>query len=318
VRIVVTGGAGFIGSTLVDRLLAEGHDTTAVDDLSTGRMANLARARDRSRPGGARFRFVRADVAGPDAVDIIAREAPEVICHLAAQPSVRLSVAAPAADAHTNVTGTVTVLEAARRAGVRKVVFASSGGSIYGDRGTTAVTERAALAPACPYAAAKVAGEYYLTAFRTMYGLQTTALALANVYGPRQDPTGEAGVIALFTAALLAGRRTQVFGDGRAVRDYLYVDDAVDAFVRALGPAADGRRLNIGTGVGTSVLTLRSRLAELTGVTEAPEHLPARTGEVAYNVLDPSAARRALGWQPFTDLAEGTALTVQALRGTGS
>ncbi|MCW2725816.1 MAG: NAD-dependent epimerase/dehydratase [Frankiales bacterium] len=310
-RVLVTGVAGFIGSHLTDRLLAEGHEVVGLDDLSAGALVNLTEARRAKE-----FRFSRFDVADPALSDLVAHERPEVVCHLAAQMDVRKSVADPTYDARVNVLGTVNVLEASRRAGVRKVVFASSGGTIYGQPAKLPVGERAGLMPCSPYGAAKAAAETYLATYGRLYGLDWTSLALGNVYGPRQDPHGEAGVVAIFARALLAGRPTLVFGDGTAERDYVYVDDVVDAFVRALGEAGRCRRLNVGTGVGTTVRGLHTLLAEAVGTPDTPEFRPARRGELQAITLENGGIRRALGWEPFTSLSDGLRSTVDWVRGT--
>jgi UDP-glucose 4-epimerase len=231
--------------------------------------------------------------------------------------SVRISVADPARDVATNVLGTVHVLEGARRGGARKLVFASSGGSIYGSPARLPVSERFAVAPASPYAAGKAAGELYLGAWRQMYGLTFTSLALGNVYGPRQDPHGEAGVVAIFCGSMLAGEPTRVYGDGRQTRDYVYVDDVVDAFVRALS-GGDGRRFNIGTGRQTTDIELHSLVAAACGAPDTPAHAPARIGDLRAIALDPTAARGGLGWTPFTPLPEGVARTVAWFRAGAS
>lgn len=309
-RVLVTGAAGFIGSNLVDRALAEGHDIVAVDDLSRGRLENLEDARqvNASRPGA--FTFVRHDITEPDFRDVAVAARPEVICHLAAQIDVRVSVADPLLDARLNVLGTINVLEAAVAAGVRKVVFTSSGGSIYGTPAQLPVSERAKVAPESPYAASKVAGEIYLGTYRALHGLDYTSLALGNVYGPRQDPHGEAGVVAMFASAFRDGRPTTIYGDGTSTRDYVYVDDVVDAFVRALQPAfASGRRLNIGTGVQTSVRELHSLMARLSDCPDEPATGAARKGELQAIALDNSAARGA-GWVPWTSMEFGAASTI--------
>ena len=304
-RILVTGAAGFIGSHLVDRLLADGHEVSGLDDLSTGSLGNLAAAR---RAGG--FAFSRFDLTADSLAELVVRARPEVVCHLAAQMDVRKSVADPMHDTRTNVLGTVNLLEACVRAGVGKVVFASSGGTIYGQPTVLPVTERAALRPTSPYGAAKVAGETYLGAYRALHGLGFTSLALGNVYGPRQDPHGEAGVVAIFAQALLAGRGTTVFGDGSSSRDYVHVDDVVEAFVGVLGPVGDGRRFNVGTGLGTTVRALHTLLAAATGGPDEPVHAPARLGELQAITLDSSVLRRATGWEPATPLVAGLADTV--------
>ncbi len=308
-RVLVTGAAGFVGSHLVDRLVADGHRVTGLDDLSTGKLANLAEAR---RSKG--FGFHRFDVTSGDLLELVARDAPDVVCHLAAQMDVRKSVADPLHDTRTNVLGTVNVLEACVRAGVRRVLFASSGGTVYGEPDRLPVTERAALHPASPYGAAKVAGETYLDAYRRLHGLQGVSLRLGNVYGPRQDPHGEAGVVTIFARALLGGKATRIFGDGSSSRDYVHVDDVVDAFLRCLGGKGDGRRLNIGSGVRTTVRELHTLVAKAAGAPDAPDFAPRRPGELQAIVLDSGAARRALGWEPSADLAEGIAQTVAWVR----
>jgi UDP-glucose 4-epimerase len=312
VRVLVTGAAGFVGSHLVDRLVADGHHVTGLDDLSTGTLANLAEAR-RSKA----FGFHRFDITSGDLARLVERDRPDVVCHLAAQMDVRKSVADPLHDTRTNVLGTVNVLDACVRASVGRVLFASSGGTVYGQPTALPVTERAALHPTSPYGAAKVAGETYLSAYQALHGLPGVSLRLGNVYGPRQDPHGEAGVVAIFARALLSGKPTRVFGDGRSSRDYVHVDDVVDAFVRCLGGRADGRRLNVGTGTATTVRALHALVAAAAGAPDAPEFAPVRPGELHAVALDSSAARRALGWEPVADLAEGIAQTVGWVRASG-
>jgi UDP-glucose 4-epimerase len=307
-RVLVTGGAGFIGSCVVDRLLARGDEVTVVDDLSRGRLANLADAGDR-------VDFIRGDVVDPGLAAIVATAAPEVIFHLAAQIDVRKSVQDPAGDARTNILGTINVAEAARAAGARKIVFTSSGGSIYGTPDVLPVTEEAPINPLSPYAVSKVSGELYLNAFSQLHGLACTHLALANVYGPRQDPHGEAGVVAIFAQRLLARQPTKVFGDGGNTRDYVFVGDVAAAFLLAAGEAGDRRRYNIGTGVQTSDRELHSLIARATGAADEPELAPARLGDVRDSSIDPSRARRELGWAPAYDLAAGIGATVEYFRG---
>ena len=310
-RALVTGGAGFIGSTLVDRLLGEGHDVTVVDNLSRGRLENLAAARE----AGDRFEFRELDLTDPAIEDVVAAARPEVIFHLAAQIDVRLSVEDPVHDAQVNVVGTVRLAEAARKVGVRRIVFTSSGGSIYGPVTELPVAETRPVDPLSPYAAGKVAGEIYLEMFSRLYGIEWAGVAPANVYGPRQDPHGEAGVVAIFSQRLLAGEPTKVFGDGGNTRDYVFVGDVVDAFVRAAGTAGSGMRFNIGTGVETTDRQLHSLVAEAAGAADEPDHAPARQGDVPRSALDPSLAGEVLGWAPSVGIAEGVRRTVDYFRG---
>jgi UDP-glucose 4-epimerase len=302
-RTFVTGAAGFIGSTLVDRLLAEGHDVVGLDDLSCGRAANLDHALSRNGIHPGSFTFVEGDVTSPTLPEVLARAQPQVVFHLAAHVDVRASVADPERDARTNILGTINLLEASRHAGVHRIVYAASGGS-------------RAVDPRSPYAASKVCGELYLGAYAGMYGFASISLALANVYGPRQDPHGEAGVVTIFGAAMLTGRATVIYGDGSACRDYVYVDDVVDAFVRA-GQAPPGftGRFNIGTGVQTTVTEVHRLIAEAVGVDAPPRYAQARTGEIQAIALEYAAARTALGWTPSLDVGQGIRRTVAWLRG---
>ncbi|MDQ3147978.1 MAG: NAD-dependent epimerase/dehydratase family protein [Actinomycetota bacterium] len=305
-RMLVTGGAGFIGSNLVERLLAEGHAVDVIDNLSTGSLANLAEARaDRSNE----LTIHQADIRSPDIVDLVVRRKPEVVFHLAAQADVRVSVARPAFDAEVNLIGSLHVLEGARLGGTRKVVFASSGGTIYGDPDPDdlPVSETHPQQPLSPYGVAKKAVHDYLSAYRALHGLEFTSLALANVYGPRQNPHGEAGVVAIFAGRLLAGRPCTLFDEGRQTRDYVYVDDVVDAFFRA-ATRGSGVLCNIGTGVETTTGDLHAIMAEQAGVFEPVVMMaPARHGELVRSVLDPARARLHLGWEPWTSLEDGTA-----------
>jgi UDP-glucose 4-epimerase len=304
-QILVTGGAGFIGSTLVDRLLAEGHRVDVVDDLSSGSLANLAEARaDRTNA----LKVHQVDVRDPGVIDVIGRRQPEVIFHLAAQVDVRVSVARPVFDAEVNVIGSLNVLEGARLGGTRKVVFASSGGTIYGEPAPSElpVKESHPQQPLTPYGVAKRVVTDYLNVYRELHSIEFTSLALANVYGPRQDPHGEAGVVAIFAGHLLDRKPCTIFGDGAQTRDFVYVDDVVDAFVRA-GDRGSGLLCNVGTGVETSVTELYEAMAAAAGVGASPVHADARPGEVARSALDPGRAALHLGWEPWTDLATGVA-----------
>ncbi|MDT7766561.1 MAG: UDP-glucose 4-epimerase [Mycobacterium sp.] len=308
-RTLVTGAAGFIGSTLVDRLLADGHEVVGVDDLSSGRSENIVEA-ERSTD----FEFTKADIVSADLVGLLADTRPEVVFHLAAQIDVRHSVADPQFDSTVNVVGTVRLAEAARQAGVRKIVHTSSGGSIYGTPPTYPTSEAAPVDPASPYAAGKYAGEVYLNMFRNLYGLECSHIAPSNVYGPRQDPHGEAGVVAIFAQALLSGRPTKIFGDGSDTRDYVFVGDVVDAFVKAAGEAGGGQRFNVGTGVETSVRQLHSAIAKAAGAPDEPEFYPPRLGDLKRSCLDISRAAEVLGWRPNVKLDDGVARTVAFFR----
>ncbi|HEY3810776.1 MAG TPA: NAD-dependent epimerase/dehydratase family protein [Acidimicrobiales bacterium] len=311
-KALVTGGAGFIGSNLVDRLLAEGHDVDAVDNLATGSLANLAEAR-RSRVG--HLIFHQLDVRSPDLAELINKCRPEVIFHLAAQADVRVSVADPIFDADVNVMGSLRVLEGARSSGARKVVFASSGGTIYGSPNPAdlPVKESYPQRPVSPYGVSKKVVGDYLAAYRELHNLEFTALALANVYGPRQDPHGEAGVVAIFAGRLLAGEPCTVYGDGAQTRDFVYVDDVVDAFARA-AERGGGLVLNIGTGTETSVNDLYQAMADHAGVDHPAVRAPARPGELHRSCLDPGRAAIHLGWKPWTSLDEGAAAVLDWFR----
>ncbi|MGH9303591.1 MAG: NAD-dependent epimerase/dehydratase family protein, partial [Acidimicrobiales bacterium] len=288
--------------TLVDRLLAEGSEVDVVDDLSHGSLANLGEARRQGRG----FRFHNIDIRSDDIIELAARRRPDVIFHLAAQTSVPASVARPVEDSSINVLGSLQVLEAARSGGAPKVVYAASGGSLYGepDEEDLPVPEHAPQGPLSPYGVSKKSAIDYMIAYRHLHGLEFTALALANVYGPRQDPYGEAGVVAIFAAHLVAGEPCTVNGDGLFTRDYVYVDDVVDAFVRA-GRRGGGLVLNVGTGIETSVLDLYRTMARSAGVTAQPRHGPERPGDVRRSALDPDRASIHLGWKPWTPLSEG-------------
>ena len=293
-RALVTGGAGFIGSNLVDALLARDDEVTVVDDLSTGRRENL-------EPGlAAGATLVEADIRDRETLEGIAGEQrPEVVFHLAAQIDVRKSIADPAFDASINVGGTANVLEAARAAGARRLVFSSTGGAIYGEGEgqELPLAEDAPLAPEAPYGQSKYAGEGYLSLYERLYGLSSVPLRLGNVYGPRQDPLGEAGVVAIFCGRLREGKRPTVFGDGKQTRDYIYVGDVVAAMLAAAESTAPGP-FNVGTGVETDVLELVRALGELGGAEDfEPEFAPPRTGEVQRISIDPARAERELGWE---------------------
>lgn len=309
-RAVVTGGAGFIGSTLVDRLLAEGHQVDVVDDLSTGSLTNLGDARANNSH---QFTFHRLDIRSAELHELIVHKRPEVIFHLAAQADVRVSVARPAFDAEVNIIGSLNVFEGARAAGTRKVVIAASGGTLYGTPDKIPTPESHAQRPVSPYGVAKKAMTDYAHYYRETHGLEYTALALANVYGPRQDPHGEAGVVAIFANKLLEGAVPTVFGDGKQTRDFVFVDDVVDAFARA-GERGGGLMLNIGTGAETSVLDLLAAMGAITAFEGPATYAPARPGELERSALDPGRAEIHLGWKPWTTIEDGLSRTIDFVR----
>jgi UDP-glucose 4-epimerase len=303
-RTLVTGGAGFIGSTLVDRLLVEGHEVDVIDDLSTGSLSNLADARGSA---GRALTIHQVDITAPAVIELMARRRPELVFHLAAQADVRVSVARPAFDALTNIIGSLNVLEGARQAETERVVFAASGGTLYGEPSAEDLPVREAHPhqPLSPYGVSKKAVLDYLVAYRELHALEFSALALANVYGPRQDPHGEAGVVAIFAQRLLAAEPVTIFGDGGQTRDFVFVDDVVDAFVRAASRGG-GLICNIGTGQETSVNELYRTMAEQAGVEVTPVLAPLRPGELLRSSLDIERAAIQLGWRPWTSLADGT------------
>jgi UDP-glucose 4-epimerase len=309
---MVTGGAGFIGSNLVDRLLAEEHAVDVVDDLSSGSLANLAEA----RTGPAHeLTFHQLDVRSGEMVELVARRRPEVIFHLAAQADVRVSVDRPVFDAEVNILGTLRVLEGARAAGTERVVFAASGGTLYGepDPADLPVRESHVHRPLSPYGVSKKAAIDYLVVYRELYDVEFCALALANVFGPRQDPHGEAGVVAIFANRILSGQPVTIFGDGEQTRDFVYVDDVVDAFVRG-ATRGGGLVLNIGTGRELSVNELARVMAEQARSTVPPTHAPARPGELLRSALNPERAGIHLGWTAWTEPADGIRAVLEHVR----
>jgi UDP-glucose 4-epimerase len=307
-RSLVTGGAGFIGSNLVDALLERGDEVTVVDDLTTGRRENLEPA---LAAGG---ELVEADVRDAEAMRATCeRVAPDVVFHLAAQIDVRRSTANPAFDARVNVEGTINMLEAALKARVRRFVNSSTGGAIYGEGRSLPAPEDHRVAPEAPYGQSKFAAEGYCELFRRLHGLSTVSLRYGNVYGPRQDPLGEAGVVAIFCGRLVEGRRPTVFGDGLQTRDYVHVEDVVRANLAAAEGSAVGA-LNIGTGVETSVLDLVETLDAASDGGFEPEHAPERPGEVRHISLDASRAREELGWTATIGVDDGLERTLASLR----
>jgi UDP-glucose 4-epimerase len=307
-RALVTGGAGFIGSHLVDRLVARGDEVVVLDDLSSGRAENLVDACERGAE------LVEGDIVDRDAVaEAFARARPELVCHLAAQIDVRRSVDDPAFDLGVNVGGTINLLEAARQGEVSRFLLASTGGAIYGEGEgrELPLAEDAECLPDAPYGQSKRAAEGYLDLYRRLYGVEATALRLGNVYGPRQDPHGEAGVVAIFSSALIDGRRPRVFGDGRQTRDYVFVVDVAAAFLAAAERGGAGA-YNVGTGAETSVLELGRRIAGVSELEFDPQMEPARVGEVQRISIDPSRAATELGWRAEHDLDGGLELTFRS------
>jgi len=305
-RALVTGGAGFIGSHVAELLLADGYSVTVLDNLSSGRKENIPAAAT----------FVHADVTTPDATDVIRDGRFDVIAHLAAQIDVRKSVADPIGDATINVLGTLRVVEAVRASGSRtRIIFASTGGALYGDFATPPNAETVPKDPESPYGIAKLSAEYYLTYAARLHGVDTVALRYANVYGPRQDPHGEAGVVAIFCGRVLDGRPVTIFGDGQQTRDYVFVKDVARANVAAARAALpppgrlDARAFNVGTGIETSVTALAAVLGKATGRPVTAEHAPARPGEQLRSSVTIDKAASVLGWRPRTELAEGLAET---------
>lgn len=305
-RILVTGGAGFIGSHTVDAIIAAGGNQVAViDDLSAGK-------RDQVNPAAA---FYHADIRNRDEVRLILeREKPEAMVHLAAQMDVRKSVADPVFDAEVNIAGFLNLMEAGRQHGLRRVVFSSTGGAIYGEQDAFPCDEDHPKRPVSPYGVAKLATEAYLFFYKLQYGIDYAAMRYANVYGPRQDPHGEAGVVAIFCGRLLEGKPCTIFGDGAQTRDYVYVGDVVRANVAAIAMDAAGA-INVGTGIETSVNRLYESIAAAAGVNIRPEYAPARPGEQSRSVISPARAGRELGWKPEVSLDDGLRRTFEFFRG---
>ncbi|MGH2996212.1 MAG: SDR family NAD(P)-dependent oxidoreductase [Gaiellaceae bacterium] len=307
-KALVTGGAGFIGSHVVDALVERGDEVTVVDDLSTGKRENLA------GPGAA-AKLVEADIRDGTAMrDLVDRVRPQAIFHLAAQIDVRKSTADPAWDAGVNVLGTINMLQAALEAGVDRFVNTSTGGAIYGEGRILPAPEDHPQAPEAPYGQSKFSAEGYCDLYSRLHGLSTVSLRYGNVYGPRQDPLGEAGVIAIFCGRLLEGSPPTVFGTGEQTRDYVYVGDVVRANLAAAGSHANGA-FNIGLGVQTSVLELVEALREISESDGfEPEFAPPRLGEVQHIAIDPARALAELGWEPHITLRDGLERTLASLR----
>ena len=306
-KVLLTGGAGFIGSHLADRLLTDGHEVVTVDDLSTGHVEQVP----------ARARFYQMDLRSPWLDELFKIERPEAVVHQAAQASVRRSVEDPGFDAGVNVLGTVALLEAAVRHRIRRFLFASTGGALYGDADVIPTPEDYPTLPVSPYGASKLAAEVYLRTFHALHRLSYAALRYANVYGPRQDPHGEAGVVAIFARRLLAGETARITGDGKQTRDFVYVGDVAEANARALSSDAVGS-FNVGTGVETDINTIFQQLQRLSGSNQAEDHGPALLGEQRRSVVDARKIEKVMGWHAQTSLEAGLDATVRYFREVSS
>ena len=302
-KIIVTGGAGFIGSHIVDAYLERGHEVHVFDDLSTGQTANL----------NPKAKLHQVDIAERGAATRLEQIKPEILCHHAAQMDVRHSVADPTFDARVNILGFVNLLEAGKNSGLKKVIFASSGGAVYGEQETFPAAEDHVTRPASPYGVSKRAGELYLSYYHQAFGLPYTALRYANVYGPRQSTKGEAGVVAIFLSLLLQGKTPVINGDGRQTRDYVYVDDVVAANIAALSAEFVGE-VNIGTGLETDVLEIFRQLRDALGSTTGAQHGPAKPGEQRRSCIDARRAAEVLGWGAKIPLSEGLRRTAHWYR----
>jgi UDP-glucose 4-epimerase len=300
-KILVTGGAGFIGSHVVDMYLDQGHEVVVVDNLSTGRRSNVNPA----------AKFYEEDIREPGLATIFDKEHPDAVNHHAAQVSVRRSVADPLFDVDLNVRGSINLLECARRFAVKKFIYVSSGGAVYGEPEYLPCDEKHPINPLCPYGASKHTIEHYLYMYKVNYGLNYVVLRYSNVYGPRQSPLGEAGVVAIFTNQMLTGKPIVINGDGEQLRDYVYVGDCARANVIALASEATDTIYNLGTGKGTSVNEIFRLLRNATGYRGDGVHGPAKLGETRHIYLDVQKARQGLGWQPTVDLEEGLRRVVE-------
>ncbi|NOK00120.1 MULTISPECIES: NAD-dependent epimerase/dehydratase family protein [unclassified Myxococcus] len=302
-KVLVTGGAGFIGSHVCDEFLRGGHDVIALDDLSGGKRENL----------DPRVRLAVHDIRSREASELIKSEKPDVLCHLAAQMDVRRSVDDPSFDADVNIRGMLNLLEAARVSGVKKVIFSSTGGAIYGEQDVFPAPESHPTRPISPYGVSKASGELYLGYYRAQYGLPYVALRYANVYGPRQNPHGEAGVVAIFCQRLIAGQGCTIFGEGKQTRDFVFGPDVARANRLAFENDYVGA-INIGTGVETDINRLYALLAEAAGSSVSVAHAPGKPGEQMRSCVDNALAKKVLGWEPIADVREGLRRTIEYFR----
>ncbi|MHB8174649.1 MAG: NAD-dependent epimerase/dehydratase family protein [Nitrospirota bacterium] len=302
-KILITGGAGFIGSHITDAAIEAGMEAVVIDNLFTGKKENV----------NPKAKFYLADIRHTDISDIFTAEKPDIVCHHAAQVSVRNSVEDPAQDAGINIVGSINVIDNCRKFGVKKIVFASSGGAIYGEQEKFPAPEDHPARPESPYGAAKLSVEHYLYIYKKVFGLEYVALRYSNVYGPRQDPFGEAGVVAIFTAKMLSGNTPLINGDGGQTRDYVYVKDVVQANMLAFQDGAEGP-YNVGTGMETDVNRLYELIRENTGYRGGNEHGAAKAGEQYRSVLDSARIKNELGWKQRYSLEEGLKDTVEYFR----
>jgi UDP-glucose 4-epimerase len=305
-KVLVTGGAGFIGSHVCDQFVARGAEVLALDNLSSGKKENL----------DPKVRLAQLDIRSPEAARLIESERPEIICHLAAQMDVRRSVEDPAFDAEANILGFINILEGARRGGVKRIVFSSTGGAIYGEQDVFPAPESHPTRPVSPYGVSKAAGELYLGYYRAQYGLSYAALRYANVYGPRQNPHGEAGVVAIFSQRLVAGQGCTIFGDGKQSRDFVFAKDVARANALATETDYVGP-INIGTAVEHDINALYRMLADAAGVAAPPQYAPGKPGEQRRSVIDYALAHKLLAWEPTVPLSEGLRQTVAFFRAAG-
>lgn len=301
-NILVAGGAGFVGSHVVDSLLASGHQVAVVDDISTGNRNNLS----------SQVELIAMDLRSDALEAVFQRIRPQIVFHLAAQASVPRSMADPLEDARINVLGTINLLERSHGAGVRRVIYSSTGGALYGEPEQFPCTEEHPIRPLSPYGLSKYIGEKYVDLYGRLYGLEYVILRYANVYGPRQDPFGEAGVVAIFAQRMINRENVIVFGDGTQERDFVYVGDVARANLLAL-EMGSGCALNIGSGIGTSINSLFQRLCESTGYTRQPTYVEPRMGDVYKIALSCSLAHCKLGWEPRVSLEEGIRLSVDSI-----